>query len=191
MSSFSLLCFHNLQKSKVHEKVSESEPFVVPGLPDKIELTTNKLPGDFNPGLSEDFKTLGRKMREGDVGAYGVIVNSFEELGQDYVEGYRRATGKKVWCVGPVSLCNNENLDKAERGEKASNDEEKFGVLVKKEKIREVVDKVMNEEQGEEIKKGARRLAEKGKKAVEEGGSSFNNITWLIDDIIQQTRDHS
>ncbi|KAJ0028211.1 hypothetical protein Pint_35775 [Pistacia integerrima] len=70
-------------------------------------------------------------------------------------------------------------------------EEEKFGVLVKKEKIREVVDKVMNEEQGEEIKKGARRLAEKGKKAVEEGGSSFNNITWLIDDIIQQTRDHS
>lgn len=47
--------------------------------------------------------------------------------------------------------------------------EEKFGVLVKNEKIKEVVDKVMNEDQGEEIKKGAKRLAEKAKKAVEEG----------------------
>lgn len=342
MSSFSQLCFHTLQESKVYEKVSEFEPLVIPGLPDKIELTTNKLPGEFNPGLSEDFKALGRKMREGQVGAYGVIVNSFEELEPDYVEGYQKATGKKLWCVGPVSLCNKDDLDKAERGDKASNDvnqclkwldswpansviyvclgslngftlaqlielglgleatnrpfvwvirgemkreiqkwleedefekrvkerglvilgwapqvlilshpaigaflthcgwnstlegicagvplvtwplsaeqfinetlitqvlkigvplgsdvmvpfgqEEKFGVLVKKEKIREVVDKAMNEDQGEEINKRAKRLAEMAKKAVEEGGSSYNNITLLTEDIIQQARGHS
>jgi len=31
--------------------------------------------------------------------------------------------GDKVWCIGLVSLCNEDNLDKAQRGNKATNDE--------------------------------------------------------------------
>lgn len=65
-------------------------------------------------------------------------------------------------------------------------EEDKFGVQVKKEKIKEAVEKVMNEDKKEQRRKEARKLAEMAKKAVEEGGSSYNNITLLIEDIIQQ-----
>ncbi|XWS66801.1 hypothetical protein CRYUN_Cryun05aG0231900 [Craigia yunnanensis] len=49
-SCFTLLCSHNISTSKVHECVSEGEPFVVPGLSDRIEFTTGQLPRNLNPG---------------------------------------------------------------------------------------------------------------------------------------------
>ncbi|KAI4300363.1 hypothetical protein L6164_033751 [Bauhinia variegata] len=54
--------------------------------------------------------------------AYGIVVNSFEELEADYVKEYRRVTGHKVWRIGPVSLSNKDNLDKAQRGTRHSHE---------------------------------------------------------------------
>lgn len=121
-SCFSLLCTHNILISKVHERVSESEPFVVPGLPDHIVLTKAQLPGAVNIG-STDLKDIRSEIRAAEQAAYGVVVNTFEELESAYVQEFRKARGDKVWCIGPVSLCNKENLDKAQRGNKASVDE--------------------------------------------------------------------
>lgn len=57
--------------------------------------------------------------------AFGVVINSFNELEQGCVEQYQKAIKKKVWTIGPVSLCNKMNLDKFERGNKASIKEQK------------------------------------------------------------------
>lgn len=46
----------------------------------------------------------------------GVIVNSFADLEPGYAEHYERVTGKRVWMIGPVSLCNRDPYDVAERG---------------------------------------------------------------------------
>ncbi|XWS59593.1 hypothetical protein CRYUN_Cryun08bG0135400 [Craigia yunnanensis] len=48
-SCFTRMCSHNLHKSKVYEHLAYSEPFVIPGLPDRIELTKTQLPASFNP----------------------------------------------------------------------------------------------------------------------------------------------
>jgi UDP-glucosyl transferase 73C len=40
------------------------------------------------------------------------------------VKEYRKAREDRVWCVGSISLCNNEYLDKVERGNKASIEED-------------------------------------------------------------------
>lgn len=111
--------------SRVFEGKSEFDPFVVPGLPDQIEFTWALLPSPFNPGslVSSDMKDNRIKIREGELAAYGVVVNSFEELEPGYVEGHRKMVGDKVWCVGPVSLGNKKALDMAQRGNKASIDE--------------------------------------------------------------------
>ncbi|GAV58921.1 UDPGT domain-containing protein [Cephalotus follicularis] len=123
-SCFASLCSHNLDISKVYEKVSESsETFVVPGLPDRIEFTRAQLPGSFNPGSLLDLKKFRDKIRAAEAEEYGVLVNTFEELEPEYAKGYQKAKGKKVWCIGPVSLCNKELLDRAQRGNKASTDE--------------------------------------------------------------------
>lgn len=121
---FNLLCSHNLHASKVYESVSDSESLVVPGLPDQIEFTKAQLPGAFNPGPDKQSLTAIReKVREAEAAAYGVLVNSYDDLELAYVKEYRKTVGGKLWCVGPVSLCNKEHLDKAQRGNKASTDE--------------------------------------------------------------------
>uniref|UniRef100_A0A2N9FUS0 Glycosyltransferase n=1 Tax=Fagus sylvatica TaxID=28930 RepID=A0A2N9FUS0_FAGSY len=92
MGCFSLLSSHNIKHYNAHQSVtSDSEPFMI----------------------SRD------KIQEAESTAYGVVVNSFDELEHECIEGYKKAINKKVWCVGPVSLCNKENLDKFERGNKA------------------------------------------------------------------------
>lgn len=47
-------------------------------------------------------------------------MNSFTELEKGYSEKYEEAINKKIWCVGPVSLCNQKSSDKYERGNRAS-----------------------------------------------------------------------
>ncbi|KAL5546025.1 hypothetical protein UlMin_005712 [Ulmus minor] len=329
------LCLRSLHLSNVLEiTTSDSEPFVLPGLPDQIKFTKSQLPLPADPKL-KDFTD---QMLEADMASYGVVINTFEELEPAYVEEYKKARDGKVWCVGPVSLCNKGILDKIVRGNKATidehqciewldshelnsvvyvclgsicnlipaqlielglgleasskpfiwvirernrseelekwileygfeektkgrgflirgwapqmlilshpaiggflthcgwnsaleaicagvpmvtwplfgdqffnekllvnvlgvgvrvgvekivkwGDEEKIGVLVKKEEIKEAIEKLMSGEQKEEMKKRVRKLCEKAKKAVEEGGSSHLNMTLFIQDIIQQ-----
>ncbi|KAI6697983.1 hypothetical protein NL676_018102 [Syzygium grande] len=87
------------------------------GIP-RIQLTRAQLPGAVNIGPS-DIKDAQDKIRAKELSAYGVVVNTFEELEPVYISESRRVRGK-VWCIGPVSLCNEDNLHKAERGNKSS-----------------------------------------------------------------------
>lgn len=119
VSCFSLVCGLNASIHNVYETIKEdSEYFVIPGLPDKIEMTKAQLPGPMN----ESWKEFVGKMAEADMAAYGVIKNSFEELEPAYAREYKKARRDKVWCIGPVSLSNKDELDKAQRGNKASTD---------------------------------------------------------------------
>ncbi|KAI3868221.1 hypothetical protein MKX03_022904 [Papaver bracteatum] len=123
-SCFYQLCSHNILQSKILEgsTLSLSDPFVVPGLPDQIKITKALLPRTLYQS-SEYLKDFCVRIREAERTAYGVVVNSFQELETTYAEEYLKAKFGKVWCIGPVSLCNKEILDKAERGNKASIDE--------------------------------------------------------------------
>lgn len=89
MSCFIQLCTHNLHVSKVYERVSDTEPFVVPGMPDRIELMRVQLPSPFNPGML-DMSDYQERIREAELGAYGVMINSFEELEQQYVNEFKK-----------------------------------------------------------------------------------------------------
>ncbi|KAI3474617.1 hypothetical protein Pfo_029786 [Paulownia fortunei] len=123
MSCSSQLIMHRLYVSKIHESVPPTEPFVVPGLPDRIEFTKLQLPGMFNPG-SMDVGEFREQVRKTESLAYGVVVNSFEELEKRYLDEFRKVKGGKVWSIGPLSLCSNDNLDRAQRGNQASIDTE-------------------------------------------------------------------
>ncbi|KAF5185306.1 Pentatricopeptide repeat-containing protein [Thalictrum thalictroides] len=63
------------------------------------------------------------KVREAELTAYGNLVNSLDGLELNYVQEYCKV-GNKLWCMGPVSLCNKEGLDEVERGNKASFDDQ-------------------------------------------------------------------
>ncbi|KAI8563248.1 hypothetical protein RHMOL_Rhmol03G0098100 [Rhododendron molle] len=96
---------------------TKSEPYVVPGLPDPIELTKAQLPG-FSSSSSSQLKSVGDRIKEAEKAAYGAVVNTFEELEPEYVKEFKNTKDGKVWCIGLVSLCNKEVLDKAQRVKK-------------------------------------------------------------------------
>ncbi|GMI64799.1 don-glucosyltransferase 1, UDP-GLUCOSYL TRANSFERASE 73C5 [Hibiscus trionum] len=115
---FALLCSHIVNSSKILEELkSEYEYFTVPGLPNKVELTEVQVP--LIP--IEPWKEIMEPLLEADRASYGVVINTFEDLEPAYVEEYRKV--RKAWCIGPVSLSHKDELDKAERGNKASIDE--------------------------------------------------------------------
>ncbi|PON31767.1 UDP-glucuronosyl/UDP-glucosyltransferase [Parasponia andersonii] len=117
---FCLLCLHNVRSSKVLDHVdSETEYFIVPDLPDQIEVTKAQLP----VLLTSNLKEFHDQMIEAEIGSYGAIINSFEELEPAYIRDYKKVRKDKIWCIGPASLCNKDDLDKAQRGNKSSVDE--------------------------------------------------------------------
>nr|GME10142.1 UDP-glycosyltransferase 73C3-like [Ipomoea batatas] len=117
---FSDVCATRISESKIVGKVgSESEQFTVPEVPHNIQLCKAQVKlCTTDPNLLDDDprKKLGEKLMQGSKSAYGVIVNSFEEMEPDYVKEYRKKYRGRVWCVGPVSLCNQNYQDRSLRG---------------------------------------------------------------------------
>ncbi|KAK9168535.1 hypothetical protein Syun_000675 [Stephania yunnanensis] len=124
-SIFALLCVHNLYNSELLKSIeSDNEPFLIPNFPHRIEISTNKLPAVLKKG-QDHMGALRDKIIEAEESAYGVIINSFDELEPQYSELYQEARRGKAWCIGPLSLVNKEESDVAERGNKASIDKNK------------------------------------------------------------------
>ncbi|CAI9289514.1 unnamed protein product [Lactuca saligna] len=119
MNCFTQMINHVLYLTKVYESVDESESFVLPGLPDRIELKRSQLSFIFNSG-SKDVADLVEKLRVSESEAYGVVINSAQELEQGYADEYQKIKENKAWCVGPLSLCHKDVSEKALRGNKPS-----------------------------------------------------------------------
>jgi abscisate beta-glucosyltransferase len=108
----------NIRRFEPHEKVgSDYEPFLVQGLPDRIELTRSQL-----PSFVREKSAIFDKMAKADENSFGSVVNSFYELEPAYGEYFSKEMGKKAWLIGPASLCNRNVADKAERGKQTSID---------------------------------------------------------------------
>ncbi|ONK80723.1 uncharacterized protein A4U43_C01F21020 [Asparagus officinalis] len=157
---FSLLCIHKVREHKIEEKiVDENEPFVVPGLQTMVEITKAQMPGNFSmPGMDKHREEI--IANEMASSSDGVVVNSFDDLETIYCEKYQNAIGKKVWTIGPLSLSNGDFGDIAARGNKASID----------------ADRCLTKDR----RKRAKEIAEKARKTVKEGGSSYENLTQLV-----------
>ncbi|KAL4615431.1 hypothetical protein ACB092_07G124300 [Castanea dentata] len=123
-SFFSLSATHSLTLFEPQKKVfSDSEPFVIPSFPEEIMLTRMQLPDFTLQEVETDFSKLFKEAIESELTSYGVVVNSFYELEPAYADHYRKVLGRKAWHIGPVSLCNKDSEDKAQRGKEASIDE--------------------------------------------------------------------
>ncbi|XP_043697867.1 scopoletin glucosyltransferase-like [Telopea speciosissima] len=106
MSFFSHCVSESLRVFAPHEKVqSDTEPFLLPGLPDHITITRSQLPDFVNDPNSETAQLI-NQIRESELQSYGVVINSFYELEPNYVEHYKKVLGRKAWHVGPLSLVN-------------------------------------------------------------------------------------
>ncbi|XP_057420725.1 abscisate beta-glucosyltransferase-like [Lotus japonicus] len=110
----------NMRKHDVLQNLSsDSEPFLVPGLPHRVELTRSQIP-IFMRNISQGPDRL-KQLEEKSL---GTVINSFYGLEPDYADYVRNELGNKAWLVGPVSLCNRTVEDKTERGKKPTIDEQ-------------------------------------------------------------------
>ncbi|KAK7855606.1 scopoletin glucosyltransferase, partial [Quercus suber] len=86
----------------------------------EIKLTRMQLADFTLQEVETDFSKLFKEAIESELTSYGVVVNSFYELELAYADNYRKVLGRRAWHIGPVSLCNNDSKDKAQRGKEAS-----------------------------------------------------------------------
>ncbi|KAF3671765.1 UDP-glucose flavonoid 3-O-glucosyltransferase 7 [Capsicum annuum] len=116
------LCAHySLMEHKPQLKVeSETEEFIIPGLPDTIKMSRQQISDHLKDEKETPMTEIVNDILRAEKISYGAIVNSFYELESNYVKHYREVVGRKAWHVGPVSLCNKDNEDKAQRGQESS-----------------------------------------------------------------------
>ncbi|CAN4110080.1 unnamed protein product [Withania somnifera] len=97
LSSF--LCYsimHNLNLYKPHQqlKLDESQSFLVPGLPDKIEFKLSQLTDDLTKPADK---------RNSEDRSYGIVHDTFYELEPAYIDYYQKLKKPKCWHFGPIS----------------------------------------------------------------------------------------
>ncbi|CAL5194102.1 unnamed protein product [Lathyrus oleraceus] len=120
VSCLYLLSLHNLYISNMIQTMAnnEYEYFDLPGLSEKIVINLAQT----GLGLKgEAWEQFNIDMLEAEMGSYGKIMNSFEELEPIFAKDYKKVNNDKVWCIGPVSLSNTDNLDKVQRGHNNKN----------------------------------------------------------------------
>nr|WGG89226.1 glycosyltransferase UGT36 [Helleborus thibetanus] len=112
---FSLCVTENIARNGLLDKAtSDSEIFVVPDLPDQIQVSRSKFQVPASSGKTD--------LLEAEEKSFGFIINSFYELEPAYAEYYRKYRGRS-WNIGPVSLYNRNAIDKAQRGKKGSSND--------------------------------------------------------------------
>ncbi|KAF7126802.1 hypothetical protein RHSIM_Rhsim11G0163800 [Rhododendron simsii] len=153
---FARCCEDSVKRDWPHKKVgSDSEPFALEGLPDRIELTRSQLP----VFVRTRTEFPGKSMRA-EQNSFGQVVNSFYELEPAYVEYYRNQMGKKAWLIGPRKI------------------------VVGRDKVEAAVKKLMGgSEEAEMMTRRAKELAERTTSVVEERGSSWNDVEALIGEL--------
>ncbi|MED6132867.1 hypothetical protein PIB30_022779 [Stylosanthes scabra] len=123
ISFFSLCAKNCMELYQPHKNVSsDSEPFVIPGLPGEIKQTRSQLNEYLTSAEETDMTRFFKEVRESEEKCYGVVVNSVYELEKDYADYYRNVLGIKAWHIGPLSLCNKNTEEKTFRGKDASTD---------------------------------------------------------------------
>lgn len=127
-SHFSLCAALNMYLYEPYKKISSSDtnPFVIPNLPGEITITRDKLPEFMNKqNIDNEFSRMFKASKEVELRSFGVLVNSFYELEQDYANHYTKFLGVRSWHIGPLFLWD-KSVDienKAKRGVKTSIDE--------------------------------------------------------------------
>uniref|UniRef100_A0A7N0TVT3 Glycosyltransferase n=1 Tax=Kalanchoe fedtschenkoi TaxID=63787 RepID=A0A7N0TVT3_KALFE len=102
---------------------SDTEPFVIPGLPDEIKLTRSQLPMNLLENKSMILAQVLDDARTSELTSFGVVFNSFYELEPAYADYYTTVLKRRAWQIGPLSLCNRDAEEKAARGKQSSIDQ--------------------------------------------------------------------
>ncbi|KAM7518903.1 hypothetical protein LguiB_017865 [Lonicera macranthoides] len=102
---------HSLKVYTPYESVeSESENFLVPFLPDKIEMKKSQLQDYVK--MKTMFGEFINLITESEMRSFGSVHDTFYELEPAYVDHYKKVKGTKQWHIGPLfNLSNRDTGD--------------------------------------------------------------------------------
>ncbi|KAK2431601.1 soyasapogenol B glucuronide galactosyltransferase [Trifolium repens] len=131
-SYFSHAAGNSIEQFAPHVNVgSDYETFLLPGLPHKVEMTRSQL-SNWVKEPNNEFGYMMKMIKDADKKSYGSLFRSFYELEGTYEEHYQRVTGTRSWSFGPVSIwMNQDDFDKANRGQRAKEEEDKENGVLK------------------------------------------------------------
>ncbi|KAK4260107.1 hypothetical protein QN277_003265 [Acacia crassicarpa] len=122
-SRFAHALGHSIEKYEPHTKVeSDTDTFVIPGLPDEIRMTLLQVPDSLR--TTNEFTYMMKAIKDSERKSFGSLFDSFSVLDGAYLEHYKKVMGTKSWGVGPVSAWANQGEDKAKRGRAKVEEEE-------------------------------------------------------------------
>nr|BBK15461.1 UDP-glycosyltransferase [Polygala tenuifolia] len=123
-SFFNVCVTHCMHLYKPFRNVSsDSEPFVIPNLPDVIQMTRLQFPYHVNRDEVTESDTQNGVRESSELKSYGSLFYSFNDLEPAYVDYFRKVLGRKGWSVGPLSLCFRNMEGRTHRGGEAAIDE--------------------------------------------------------------------
>ncbi|MCD7470806.1 hypothetical protein HAX54_010956 [Datura stramonium] len=94
---------HCLNVYTPHDKVSlDSESFLIPGLPDKIEMKRSQLSENINTNPEGPYWEMMKRTKESEPRSYAMIHDTIYDLESTYAELYQKIKGKKAWLIGPL-----------------------------------------------------------------------------------------
>lgn len=107
---------HNLWEYEPHKSVkSDSEGFLIPGLPDRIEMKRSQLEDHMK--AETHFTEVLRKIRESAVRSFGLVFDTVYEFEPQYADYFGKVKGTKYWTIGPLFyFCNKEKTDNSADG---------------------------------------------------------------------------
>ncbi|GJZ73163.1 UDP-glycosyltransferase 73E1-like protein [Tanacetum coccineum] len=96
---FWMMCMHVVFTTNVLAGIeSDSQPFVLPELPGRIEVTKLQVMGSSRIDLT-DLSGFRSRVQEAEKSSYGFVVNSFDELEPEYVKGGNKAAVNEHDCL--------------------------------------------------------------------------------------------
>ncbi|XP_071927865.1 nuatigenin 3-beta-glucosyltransferase-like [Coffea arabica] len=93
---------HNLQQYEPHKSVnSDSESFLIHGLPDKVEMKRSQLE-DHMKTKTQYSEVVLKPIKESELRSFGLLFDTFYELEPQYADYFRNVRGIKAWAIGPL-----------------------------------------------------------------------------------------
>lgn len=189
---FTLFCHRVLQRYyDANGGMDESEPFIVPALQHRVELTRARAP-TFFPGAH-----WRQQAEAAEASADGIIVNTFAGMEGEYLRLYEKEIANTVWPVGPLVLYNSKDLEGAAvRGSNPSVDAAKILGWLDRQKPQSVVYLCLGSmaqttpEQAAEIGLGLEASGHPFLWVVRSRGSRLEKIeAWLAAGFVDRTKD--
>ncbi|CDP01301.1 unnamed protein product [Coffea canephora] len=107
---------HNLREYEPHKSVkSDSERFLIPGLPDRIEMKRSQLEDHMK--TETPLAEVLRKVRASALRSFGSAFDTVYEFEPQYADYFGKVKGTKYWTIGPLFyFSNKEKTDNSADG---------------------------------------------------------------------------